>query len=72
MLTLLALQGAIRSPRIVTHESLFPNHEVKPEGVQLQGRRRLGPPPPGHPRIVGDVRPDGGVSAESAEYPALV
>ncbi|MSR05256.1 MAG: hypothetical protein EXS04_06655 [Phycisphaerales bacterium] len=69
MLTLLALQGAIRSPRVVTHESLFPNHEVKPEGVQLQGRRRLGPPPPGHPRIVGDVRPDGGVSAESAEYP---
>ena len=66
----LALLASARTgaPR-VAHESLFPDHAVKPEGVQIDGRRRLGPPPPGHPRIVGDVRPDGGVSAESSGYP---
>jgi hypothetical protein len=63
----IALLGLDRaSPRVVKHESMFPDHSVKPAGAAIEGRRRLGPQPPGHPRIVGDVRPDGGVATESA------
>jgi hypothetical protein len=66
---LLGLADAPGRSRVVMHEELFPNHAVKPAGVEVKARRRLGPPPPGHPRIVGDVRPDGGVSAETVGYP---
>lgn len=44
-------------PRHVTHESLFPDHALKAEGLVVHARRRMGPPPPGHPRIVGEARP---------------
>jgi len=38
--------------------SLYPNHAVKPEGVEVIRARKLGPPPPGHPKIVGEPVPD--------------
>ncbi len=57
--TLLLTSRAWRGDRVpvVAHEALFPHHAIKPDGVTVKARRRLGPPPPGHPRIVGEARP---------------
>lgn len=51
--------------------SLYPDHAVKPQGVLVEHKKKLGPPPPGHPKIVGEPVPNWtwGMDAGRSGYP---
>jgi hypothetical protein len=58
---LLPLLGGCASSRPsdpVPVSSLQPRPIIKPEGVIIDRTPKMGPPPPGHPRIVGEPVPD--------------
>ncbi|MCW5768685.1 MAG: hypothetical protein KIT19_08365 [Phycisphaeraceae bacterium] len=57
-LTLATGCSATRSSDPVALTSLYPDHAVKPEGVIVEQKKKLGPPPPGHPKIVGEPVPN--------------
>lgn len=52
-----ALAAPAQEAQPVKLSSLYPNHAVKPEGVLVERVKKLGPPPPGHPKIVGEPVP---------------
>ncbi len=70
---LLVLAGcaSTRSTEPVALTSLYPNHAVKPEGLLVERKPKLGPPPPGHPKIVGEPVPGWtwGMGFERSAYP---
>lgn len=72
LLSFLALGGchSATSTEPVKLTSLYPDHAVKPRGVLVERIKKLGPPPPGHRKIVGEAVPNWRWGAQTREaYP---